>query len=94
MEPVSHILLNLVVVLLSTANLITGDDAYDLLVANGEYIYTVHFEGNDNDVIRNEAGEKNIGVDVHFGLETVPLSQLCFNAVFLDAETLKYSGQM
>jgi hypothetical protein len=43
------------------------DDEYDLLVANGEYIYTVHFNGSNSDVVRNEPGERNIGVDVHFG---------------------------
>ena len=47
------------------------DDEYDLLVANGEYIYTVHFNGSNSDVVRNEPGERNIGVDVHFGLEIV-----------------------
>ena len=41
---------------------------YDLLVANGQYIYTVHFEGNYNDVLRDNEDEQNTGIDVHFEL--------------------------
>ena len=54
---------------------ITGsDDQYDLLVANGQYIYTVHFQGNDSDVYRYEEEERNVGVDFYFGLGTTCIS--------------------
>ena len=58
------------------------DDEYDLLVANGEYLYTVHSNGSDSGVVRNEPGERNIGVDVHFGLEIVCYSEYVLTHMF------------
>ena len=67
---------------------VTGsDDEYDLLVANGQYIYTVHYQGSENDVVRDEPGERSIGVDVHFGLDTLQF-QLCILMVSLSIQKL------
>ena len=46
-------------------NLASG--GYDILVANGNYIYKVHYQGNNSDTIRFNSSERNIGIDYHFG---------------------------
>ena len=46
---------------------ITGDQ-YDLFVANGQYIYSVHFQGSESDIVRFNEDAQNIGIDVHIEL--------------------------
>ena len=49
--------------LVCTINAVTDED---ILVANGNYIYKVHFQGNNSEVLRYNETEQSTGIDFHY----------------------------